>query len=165
VTNKKLHKKAVRTNKIKKQAVKRGKIRDQAVNTDKLDDLAVTTDKLGDQAVTTDKLGDSAVTSGKLDAGAVNASAYGTVVARVTEIPVPAMGGNADTVFCQPGEQLIGGGARSISFGGWVVSSRPVKTDGNDPADGEDDLGGWRAAAHNDTNTDTTFKIFAMCLQ
>jgi hypothetical protein len=165
VTNKKLHKNAVRTKKIKKKAVKTGKIANLAVKTPKLDDQSVTTDKINDAAVTTDKINDAAVTSSKLDSGAVNAASLGTIVARVSEIPLAANGNNADTVFCQPGERLVGGGAKSASFNAWVVSSRPVKADGSDPADGEDDLNGWRAAAHNDTATATTFKIFAMCLQ
>jgi hypothetical protein len=125
----------------------------------------VITGKLNNQAVVSNKLSDQAVSSSKLAGGAVDAPSLGNIVARVHEIPLPANANNADTAFCQPGERLVGGGARSIGFNGWMVSSRPVKSDGSDPADGEDDLAGWRAAAHNDTATATTFKVFAMCLQ
>jgi hypothetical protein len=115
--------------------------------------------------VGTTGLADGAVTTPKLASGALSAGKLGNVVARVIEIPLPANGNEAENVFCQPGERLIGGGARSIGFNGWVVSSRPITSAGADPADGENDLSGWRAAAHNDTATATTFKIFAMCLQ
>jgi hypothetical protein len=156
---------AVTTKKLHKNAVTDKKIKPLSVITGKLNNQAVVSNKLADQSVTTDKISDAAVSSSKLAGGAVNAASLGNIVARVIEIPLPANGNNAETVSCQPGERLVAGGARSIGFNGWVVSSRPVKADGTDPADGEDDLNGWRAAAHNDTATATSFKIFAMCLQ
>jgi len=160
-----IQKNAVKSRHIKNGQVKKKDLHGASVNTDKIQDGAVGTLDLGTDSVTSPKIADGGVNSGDLANGAVDAPSLGNVVARVKEITLPANGNVADNVFCQPGERLIGGGARSILFDGWLVSSRPIKSDGADPADGQDDLTGWRAAVHNDSATASTFKIFAMCLQ
>jgi hypothetical protein len=157
VTAPKLARNAVTNPKIKAAAVTAGKLRDAAVTSGKLADQAVTPGKLADQAVMAAKLADASVTGGKLAA----------IVARVTEVSVANNAGNAANAACQSGERIIGGGVRIVATTAddvEITASRPIKDNGEDPANGET-FTQWRGAAFNQSGSAKTLRVFALCLQ
>jgi hypothetical protein len=85
------------------------------------------------------------------------------VVRRGTEVIVP-MGGNASTTAqCRPGELAVGGGYNSGDFGLFVVTSQPIRTDGEFARDGETPTG-WSFFVTNTRSVNLGFLPTVTCL-
>jgi hypothetical protein len=127
---------------------------------------AVKTSDIANKAVTAKKLKPGAVPSNAIAANSVNADKLGSVVTRKTTVALLDNTTNSATVYCKPGEQLLGGGS-SIGAGDvFEGASTPLQANNQDPAEGAP-AQGWLATYTNPVGGSGTATIFAwaICLQ
>jgi hypothetical protein len=141
------------------------------IGTKQLAKGAVTAKKIKNGAVKNAKLADGAVTEAKVANGAVTDAKLGNVIVRSIPVNVPDGGAGGQSIQCNTGEKMLGGGARFVNSGNAtdlaLISSGPVNTgDNNAPADGTT-LGAWRGAGSNQAGATGAFPltVFALCLQ
>ena len=111
---------------------------------------------------------EAAVTTQKLRAGSVTGGKLGLVVVRRNDVPLPDGGNVGGNAGCQPGEKMIGGGARIVgppSPDYTLQSSGPVANLEEVPLLGSE-ITSWRAKGHNAPGASgaTTLVVFAICL-
>jgi hypothetical protein len=127
---------------------------------------AVKTSDIANKAVSSKKLKPGAVPTNAIAANSINADKLGSVVTRKATTALTDGTTNTATVFCKPGEQLLGGGS-SIGAGDIFESaSTPVQVNNHDPEEGAP-AQGWLATYTNPPMGSGTATIFAwaICLQ
>ena len=125
------------------------------IGTGQIADGAVSGAKLADSAVNGGKIADGAVGGAKLADGSVTGGKFGTTVLRSTDLPVPGTSVNAGTASCNPGERMLSGGGQYLTADAQVllVSSYP------------ESVSSWNVRAYNQSATEKTVRIWALCLQ
>jgi hypothetical protein len=90
------------------------------------------------------------------------------VVARYSEVPVPAHSSGSVSASCKPGERIVGGGGKLIGLpeqDSRLLSSRPGIGDGSaEPAQGAT-FDSWRVVARTDDPAGSTVRAYALCLK
>jgi hypothetical protein len=133
--------------------------------------LKIGTKQLKNKSVSTKKLKNGAVNKVKLKNAAVGGAKLGGIIVRNATVDVTDGDVAGQTAVCNPGEKMIGGGARYVSSGAsedlLLVSSGPRKAvDDNSAPDQGGPLVAWRAAGVNEAGATGTFPltVFAICL-
>jgi hypothetical protein len=126
---------------------------------------AVRTSDIANKAVTAKKLKPGAVPTNAIAANSINADKLGPVVTRKATTNLLDGTTNSATVYCKPGEQLLGGGSSAVGHGGSEDASTPVQLN-KDPEEGAP-AQGWLATYTNPAGGSGTATIFAwaICLQ
>jgi hypothetical protein len=145
-----LPKNSVGSKQIKKNAVKSAKVKDRSL---KAIDFAEGQLPAGPQGP-------------KGDRGAAGATSV--VVRRAVADTIGAGTTGEETVFCNDGEHLVGGGAAFVNgenkyvFPATLEGSVPIGANSRAALEGEEAIG-WRASATNETGSNKDFVVIALC--
>jgi hypothetical protein len=125
---------------------------------------AVKTSDIANKAVSAKKLKPGAVPTNAIAANSINADKLGPVVTRKTTQPLTDGTTNSATVYCKPGEQLLGGGSSAVGSN-FEDASTPTQLN-KDPEEGAP-AQGWLATYTNPAGGSGAATIFswAICLQ
>ena len=115
---------------------------------DQASGLSVKSAKTADSATT-------AKTASAIATDSVKAGSFGTLTRRTNSVEIVNNTGGSVSVTCDPGEQVITGGTDTTGVG----TATGFSTNRSTP-----DPNGWTATARNNTGSDVTFTVVALCL-
>ena len=166
-----LHRNAVRSGKIANETIVAADLRADSVDSDEIAADAVESDEIAANAVASPEVAPESLTSADLGAASVGSSEVANqsltksdlgpnsvgaselvgVSVRTASEPIAAGANGSIAVACQAGEQVISGGGKPGHYGVEMTTSRPS---GN----------GWLYQARNTTGSNSTIKVYALCL-
>ncbi len=136
-----------------------------AISPDELASDSVDFDELADDSVRSLHIDDESVERSDLGSNSVFADELAGFVVRTDSVVVPGgVEGNGDatsrsvSVFCDPGEQLLGGGSDWLGDADGADQELYTVESHNTP------VNGWVARGANDTDQDHTFEAEVICL-
>lgn len=142
---------AVSAQKIAPDAVGSEEIAENAVASPEVAPDSLTNQDLGPASVTSSEVADQALTASDLGPSSVAASELAGVTVHTNSANIAKGANGSVSASCASGEQVLSGGGQPGHFGTEMTSSRPS---------GE----GWLYQAQNNSGSDDTITVFALCL-
>ncbi len=142
---------SVNSDEIAENAVASPEVAPDSLTASDLGPASVTSSEVADQSLTSNDLGPDSVGSSEIAANSVGSSELGTVTVRTNSQAIAKGANGSVSVNCAAGEEALSGGGQPGLFGVDMTSTRPS---GN----------GWLYQAKNNTASDSTITVFAVCL-
>lgn len=141
----------VRTVDLRDNSVTAPKIAADSVGSEEIAENAVESPEVAPDSLSAADLGANSVGSSEIQPKSVGASELGTVTVRTNSASVANNANGSVSVNCAAGEQVISGGGQPGHFGTEMTSSRPSGS-------------GWLYQAKNNSGSEDTLTVFALCL-